>query len=223
MRRVLVLMCFSMCFSACRPPALIPPGATSQLPPSHPPILVDVAPKEAPRLLPAEAYVRTYMQLFGAQTLLEAQQKAKGKDGNQLFDNWGDYLTTLGFPDHRNDLPRARETNALMIATFERLGIALCDRAVERDFHAPMAQRIIFAFDPIDPIDSSQFAERFDVLHRTFLGYPSKLAPPGRIDRYYKLYKDTQTKHAKTRLSPTEAAWSAVCQGLIRHPEFLLY
>ncbi|WP_437742083.1 hypothetical protein WME73_42910 [Sorangium sp. So ce302] len=40
-----------------------------------------------------------------------------------LFDSWGDYLAALGLPDHGLDLPRATQTNALMLAAFERLGI----------------------------------------------------------------------------------------------------
>ena len=34
----------------------------------------------------------------------------------------------------------------------------------------------------------AEFAERFDVLHRTFLGYPAALATRDRTGAYFKLY-----------------------------------
>jgi len=51
--------------------------------------------------------MRTYLQLFGGLVPLEVQKKAKGSDGNQLFDSWDDYLSALGFPDYRNDIRAA--------------------------------------------------------------------------------------------------------------------
>ena len=71
----------------------------------------------------------------------------------QLFDTWDDYVSALGFPDYRLDIPRQTQTNALMVATFERLGVALCDRAVEHDLKgrgsaaAGRTSALIFAFD----------------------------------------------------------------------------
>ena len=63
-------------------------------------------------------------------------------------------------------------------------------------------------------------------MHRTFLSYPASLAP-GRTEDFYGLYEDVRKKHEakkkKTRLSPEEAGWAAVCYGLVRHPEFYLY
>jgi hypothetical protein len=216
--------------------------------PGHSAIALDTAPKEDLRLVPAEAYVRTYLLLFGglvdhpAGALvppLDVQKRARGGDGNQLFDTWDDFLGALGFPDYRNDLPRAGQTNALMVATFERIGVALCDRAVEHDLGGgprgkkappPVAQRAIFAFDvPADPaLTVAAFAPRFDVLHRTFLGYPLALAPTDRTTRFFALWTETRARHLaadapKSRLSPEQVAWSAVCQGLVRHPEFHLY
>jgi hypothetical protein len=263
----------------CRTPSMVAPTA---LPPLHPSLVspVDTAPKEEPRLVPAEAYVRTWLTLFGGLAPLEAQRRARGGDGAQLFDTWNDYVAALGFPDYRLDLPRAQETNAMMVAAFERLGDALCDRAVEYDLRGvrppqpppplrptgtlappppepvfgplpapqppapagkpanaqgsslsppPVAKRAIFAFDvPRAPLDEAGFAPRFDVLHRTFLGYPASLAPPERVGEFYRLYRETVERHSaanapKSRFTPIESGWSAVCQGLARHPEFHLY
>lgn len=216
--------------AGCHPPLTIAPSAPRALPAGHPPIAVDTAPKEELRLVPPEAYLRSYLALFGGLSPLEAQKQSRGGDGGQLFDTWADYLGALGFPDYRLDLPRARETNALMVAAFERLGVALCDRAVERDLRAaPGKTWTVFSFDatPI-PVDEASFAPRFDALHRTFLGYPAALAPGDRTARFWKLYQETVARHGapkapKSRLSPSEAGWASVCYGLVRHPEFHLY
>jgi hypothetical protein len=182
------------------------------------------------RLVPVEAYMRTYLDLFGGLAPLEVQRRARGPEG--LFDTWDDYLSALGLPDYRVDAPRKDQTNALMVATFERLGVALCDRAVENDLRAkdpvPVDKRVVFAFDlPQGPLDEAGFAPRFDVLHRTFLGYPAKIAPPQREKRFYELYRGIAAEHAgggvKSKLTPEESGWAAVCYGLVRHPEFHLY
>lgn len=195
----------------------------------------DSAPKNDLRLVPPEAYMRTYLQIFGGLVPMDAQKRARGGDGAQIFDTWDDYVSALGLPDYRLDIPRQVQTNALMVATFERLGIALCDRAVEHDLMTikgaappPIAQRLVFAFDaPPTVVDAQGFAPRFDVLHRTFLGYPAAMAPPDRMGRFFQLYQDTAAGHAKadpkSRFNPTQAAWAAVCYGLVRHPEFHLY
>lgn len=210
---------------------------------AHDTVLQDTAPKAELRMVPPEVYMRTYLQLFGGLLPSAAQQKARGAEGNQIFDTWDDYVSALGFPDYRLDIPRQAQTNALMIASFERLGVALCDRAVERDLvtlgrpapaSAPKPEvlavkdRVIFAFEPVGgAMTDEQFAERFDVLHRTFLGYPSALAPPGRAPRYFALYRDIAATHTKalpkSKFTPEQAAWAAVCYGLVRHPEFHLY
>jgi hypothetical protein len=192
----------------------------------------DTAPKEDLRMVPPEVYMRTYLQLFGGLLPLDAQKKARAGDGAQIFDTWDDYISALGFPDYRQDIPRQTQTNALMIATFERLGVALCDRALEHDLRGatppPIKDRIVFAFDePKAGVDAKAFAPRFDVLHRTFLGYPAALAPPQRTLRFFQLYKDIAGEHAKasprSRFTADQAGWAAVCYGLIRHPEFHLY
>jgi hypothetical protein len=193
----------------------------------------DATPKQDRRLVPAEAYVRTYLQLFGGLAPLEVQRRARGGDGGALFDTWDDYLSALGFPDYRLDLPRGTQTNALMIAAFERLGVALCDRSLEHDLKAKppllVKDRLVFAFEPpASPVSEPAFERGFDVLHRTFLGYPSRLAPAGRAESFYALYQEIVAHHAekgapKSRFTPSEAGWAAVCYGLVRHPEFHLY
>jgi hypothetical protein len=214
--------------------------------PAESPLPLDRAPKEELRMVPPEVYVRTYLEIFGglvqshdAQGLpLDVQRRARAGDGAQLFDTWDDYLGALGFPDYKNDLPRAGQTNALMVATFERIGVALCDRAVEHDLRndpktkKPLRkdERVVFAFDfdPKAELDAASFAPKLDVLHQTFLGYPLALAPTDRANRFFTLFHDVRARHADkaappSRFSPTEAGWAAVCQGLIRHPELHLY
>ncbi|HXU81757.1 MAG TPA: hypothetical protein VN914_10200 [Polyangia bacterium] len=209
----------------CAPPLAIAPK--DQAPAA--PVFVtaqDSSPKEEVRMLPAEAYLRTYLQLFGATAPLEVQRSARR---NGLFDSWNEYAAALGLPDHRNDLPRSSQTNALMIATFDRLAIALCVRAAEQDLRPQVApgQRLVFAFAGTPrPGDARAFAEPFDVLHRTFLGYPAALAPPGRTRAFFSLFQATVARHEKTPargLGPVEAGWAAVCLGLARHPEFHTY
>lgn len=204
--------------------------------PGHDSLAQDTAPKESQRMVPPEAYLRTYLQIFGGMKPLEVQADAKTLINNknvQLFDTWGDYLALLGLPDYASDIPRTTQTNALMLSTFERLGVALCDRAVERDLKAvppvPAAERRVFAFEvPADPIDESAFAERFDVLHRTFLGYPAALATTDRTAKFFALYQGAVAKYSApdaptSRLTPAEVGWASVCYGLVRHPEFHLY
>jgi hypothetical protein len=198
--------------------------------PGHDALLEDTTPKLNPRLLPPEVYIHTYLTLFGGLTPMQAQQTAQGQDKSQLFDTWNDYLASLGLPDYRIDIPRATQTNALMLATFERLGVVLCDRAVEHDFAAgaKAGSQLVFAFDAPNTLDAAGFADRFDVLHRTFLGYPAKLAANDRAQKFFALYNDTVQRHAaktapKSRFTPNQAGWASVCYGLMRHPEFHVY
>lgn len=193
--------------------------------PGHDFVDEDDSPKRSPRLLPAETYVRTYLALFGG---LAPTAVDKDIDGS-LFDTWNDYLAALGLADHRLDIPRTGQTSPLMLATFERLGVALCDRAAARDLAAtqPAANaRIVFAFDRKDAPTADEFRAAFDSLHRTFLGYPLSLAPPSRLARYQGLFDKVSKAHAGKKneaLGATQFGWSAVCQGLIRHPEFHYY
>lgn len=200
--------------------------------PGHDSVTQDTSQKEVPKLVAAESYMRTYLQLFGGLSALQAQQQLSA-GGSGLFDSWSAYLGALGLPNYTLDLPRNGQTNALMIATFERLGIALCNKAVEKDLKAtpavPVDKRLIFAFEmPKDtvkePLDQARFAPLFDTLHRTFLSYPAAMAPTDRTARFFKLYQDTVAKHdpKASRFTPSEAGWAAVCSGLLRHPEFHL-
>jgi hypothetical protein len=215
--------------AGCAPPLVVVPRDEGRLVPVQV-VPQDATPKEEVRMLPAEAYLRTYLQLFGEEGPLEVQRRARGGDGARYFDSWNDYAAALGLPDHRNDLPRATQTNALMMATFDRLAIALCVRAAEHDLRAevPPGQRRVFAFAGIPrPASARDFAPPFDVLHRTFLGYPAALAPPGRSEAFFALFGATVGRHEKNRgapgLGPVEAGWASVCLGLARHPEFHTY
>jgi hypothetical protein len=169
--------------------------------------------------------------LFGGMTPIQVQVAARGKDSSALFDTWNGYLSSLGLPDYRIDMARANQSNTLMLATFERLRIVLCDRALENDLQmsTPLENRRVYAFDlPTGTLDRDGFAQRFDVLHRTFLGYPAALAPSSRIDSFLKLYQDTVARHAAqgaptSRFTPTQAGFAAVCYGLMGHAEFHLY
>jgi hypothetical protein len=234
--RVTALLAISAIAPACAPrpvsrvPALPSPPLVAERV-----ALEDTAPKHDLRLVPPEVYLRTYLALFGGLAPLDIQAKARGADRAQLFDAWDDYVSALGLPDYRFDIPRQTRTHALMIATFERLGVALCDRAVEHDLEAdvfgtavPVKDRLIFAWgDPNGDLDAAGFGARFDVLHRTFLGSPSARAPPTREPRFFRLYQEIAANHAKadprSRFSPAQAGWAAVCYGLVRHPEFHFY
>jgi hypothetical protein len=197
--------------------------------PGHGQLPEDTSVKQGPRLMLAEAYMRSYLSLFGGLAPLAAQTLARGSDGSALFDTWNDYLLTLGFPAYTLDIPRQTTPNAVMVASFERVGIALCDRALEHDWMAtpatPASQQLVYAFPmPTGTPSQTDFAAGFDVLHRTFLGYPAALAPTDRLARFYALYNGVVAAHtAKTRFTPAQAGWAAVCYGLIRHPEFHLY
>jgi hypothetical protein len=197
--------------------------------PGHGGLPQDTTTKESPRLMLAEAYMRSYLQLFGGLSPLQAQTVARGSDGSALFDTWNDYLLTLGFADYRIDIPRQTQPNAVMVASFERVGVALCDRALEADWKAspqpPIGQRLVYDFDmPAGSPTLAQFQAGLDVLHRTFLGYPVALAPTDRVNRFYGVYNQVVAAHtAKTRFTPAQAGWAAICYAMIRHPEFHLY
>lgn len=188
-------------------------------------VVLDTTPKERRRMLPPEVYLRAYLGWFGGLAPLEVQKRARPKG---LFDAWDDYLSALGLPDYKLDLPRQGQTNTLMLATLGRLGEALCVRAAEHDLHArtPLAQRVVFAFDPVPAPSLDDFRTRFDVLHTTFLGYPVRLAPADRVAKFYALYGEVAARHAhkpRNPLSPDETAWAAVCTALVQHPEAELY
>ncbi len=174
-------------------------------------------------MLSPEIYLRAYLGWFGGLVPLEVQNRARAKG---MFDAWDDYLAALGLPDYKTDLPRQTQSNTLMLATLGRLGEALCVRAAEHDLHGgktPVDQRVVFAFDAA-PDTEDNFGDRFDVLHRTFLGYPAKLAPGERTARFHALFAEVAKRHpAKNPLTAEETAWVAICSALVQHPEAELY
>ena len=176
-------------------------------------VAIDTTPKERRRMMPPEVYLRAYLGWFGGLAPLQVQQQAKPKG---MFDTWDDYLAALGLPDYKIDLPRQTQSNALMLATLGRLGEALCARAAEHDFHGARDARVVFTFDAAAP-----FADAFDVLHRRFLGYPAKLAPPDRVPRFQALWQQVAAAHPGKKSD--ETAWIAVCSALVQHPEAELY
>ncbi|MBV8761374.1 MAG: hypothetical protein JO257_29015 [Deltaproteobacteria bacterium] len=199
----------------------VKPSAPAPLPAEHQ-VVLDTTPKERRRMLPPEVYLRAYLGWFGGLAPLDVQNRARPKG---LFDAWEDYLSALGLPDYKIDLPRQTQSNTLMLATLGRLGEVLCVRAAEHDLHVktPLDQRVVFAFDPkAGSLD--EFSVGFDVLHRTFLGYPVRLAPADRAQKFYALFDEVRARHkAKNPLSPDETAWAAVCAALVQHPEAELY
>jgi hypothetical protein len=173
-------------------------------------------------MVPAEAMLRAYLSWFGGLTPEQVVQRAHG--GNR-FDAWSYYLAALGLPDYHVDAPRVAQSNTVMLAALGRVGEALCAHAAEHDLHdhAPPAARAVFAFEPVAGPTRDQFAAGFDVLHRTFLGYPAHLAPADRVDRFDALYRQVAAHHPRGRLTADETAWVAVCTALVQHPEAELY
>jgi hypothetical protein len=208
---------------ACGPPRTIRPSQPVALAAQETSVL-DTTPKERRRMVPPEVYLRAYLAWFGGLAPLDVQNRARPKG---LFDAWDDYLLALGLPDYKLDFPRQTQSNTLMLATLGRLGEALCARAAEHDLHAktPLEQRVVYAFDVAPSPSDDEFATRFDVLHRTFLGYPSRLAPPDRVARFAALYRSIAERHANAKqpLTADETAWVAVCAALVQHPEAELY
>ena len=204
----------------------VKPSSVTELPRAVHQIKIDRSPKEPRRLMTAEVYLRSYLEWFGGLTPLEVQARAQPRG---LFNDWKDYLAALGLPDYKFDVPRAQQSNTLMLAAVARLGEALCIRSVERDLKGgkeALDARIIFAFEetPGAPT-AAEFASRLDVLHRLFLGYPLRLAPSERAARYFKLYQQIVQGHAKPKagLSPGQLGWAAICTALVQHPEVGLY
>ncbi|HET7501653.1 MAG TPA: hypothetical protein VFK02_11635 [Kofleriaceae bacterium] len=184
--------------------------------------MLDPTPKQRRPMVPAEAILRAYLAWFGGLAPAEVVQRAHG--GN-LFDAWSSYLAALGLPDYHVDAPRVTQSNTVMLAALGRLGEALCIRSAEHDLgeRPPVDARVVFAFEPVAGPTRAQFAAGFDVLHRTFLGYPASLAPADRVDRFYALFRQVAARHTGHRLGADELAWAAVCTALVQHPEAGLY
>lgn len=176
-----------------------------------------------PRLVPPEAFLRAYLSWFGVVLPNDAFLRARGDD---LFDRWPDYIAALGLPDDHADTPRITRSNTVMLAAVGRLGEALCVRSAQRDLHEHTAldKRTLFAFDVIAHPTLAQFSAMFDVLHRTFLGYPATLAPHDRVQRFYQLYQRIAgSSDKRSKLSADETAWVGICSALVQHPEATVY
>lgn len=191
---------------------------------THRESVLDATPKQHRRMVQPEVFLRAYLMWFGGLAPLEVQRR--GHTG-ELFDQWRDYLGALGLPDYHVDNPRATQSNTVMLAALGRLGEALCVRAVEHDLRdsRPVNERTIFAFEERAHPTLDDFTPRFDVLHRTFLGYPAELAPPGRVDQFFALYQQVAAHHVagSKYLTSDQTAWAAVCSALVQHPETELY
>ena len=120
-----------------------------------------------------------------------------------------------------------RQTNTLMLATLGRLGEALCDRAVEHDLarqdRARSTRRLRVRRAARSP-SLDEFAARFDVLHRTFLGYPLRLAPGGpRREVLRALRRGRRASHDEGAADARRDRVGRGLHGLVRHPEVELY
>ena len=123
------LVVLSLASSACaaRPPEHVVAGPPSQLV-DRGVIAEDTAPKEDLRMHPAGGLHADVPAAVRRARAARGAEAGAGGDGGSLFDTWDDYVSALGFPDYRLDVPRQTQTNALMAATFERLGVALLPR-----------------------------------------------------------------------------------------------
>lgn len=217
MRRALALLLVAACGrpDVIEPSRAVPFGDYTE-------IALDATPKGHRRMVPPEAYLRAYLTWFGGLSPGDVFYKARGRN---LFDQWASYLVALGLPDYAVDAPRATQSNTVMLAAMGRLGEALCVRSAEHDLDARTApdKRVVFAFEPVANPSRDDFADRFDILHRTFLSYPARLAPTDRTDRFYALYRSVAARHQAGLLSADKAAWVAVCTALVQHPETGLY
>ncbi|MEJ7596851.1 MAG: hypothetical protein WKG01_02980 [Kofleriaceae bacterium] len=220
--RVAALLVPGLVMIACGSKSTIEPSATTPLPEHHD-FSLDTSRKSARRMVPPEAFLRGYLVWFGNLAPDELRLKARGWN---LFDNWDDYLAALGLPNYKLDVPRATQSNTMMLATIGRLGEALCMRAAEHDLRGrrPISERRIFAFEPKAKATLDEFQPGFDVLHRTFLGYPAALAPSDRRERFFELYQRVASRHPdRGRLDADQMAWAAICSALVVHPETELY
>ena len=202
-------------------PDAVAPTSPGPLPP-HRTYTLDASPKQQRRLVRPEAFLRAYLQWFGGLAPLDMQHHAPA----ELFTEWKDYLAALGVPDYHIDIPGAKQSNTMMLATIGRLAEALCVRAVQHDLETatPVDKRLIFRFQDKSGLTLDEFAPRFDMLHRTFLSYPATLAPAGRTAKFFALYQQVASHHAgHPGLPPEHAAWAAICTALVQHPETELY
>ena len=107
MKRVTIYLAGLLALTACKDPVdgnQVMPGGLAAVP-GHDTVAQDNTHKEAPRLMAAESYMRSYLRLFGGLTALQAQRDLTSNSG-QLFDAWSNYLAALGLPNYAIDLPR---------------------------------------------------------------------------------------------------------------------
>jgi len=97
-----------------------------------------------------------------------------------------------------------------MLATFGRLGEALCIRSAEHDLHErpDIGKRIVFSRS----IRWGALRSRlFSAVRRpspNLPRYPAELAAANRVGRFYGLFVTVSANHTKDpRLSPEELAW----------------
>lgn len=214
--------------------------------PGHETLALDSTPKQGPRLMPAEALMRTYLTLFGGLAAVDGGaahildlQAVLVRGGTAVFDTWQSYTAMLGLPDYTVDIPRSAQPNSLMVATFERIGVALCDKAMEHDHPAGVinaaAGSVVFDFAlPATVLGGAappaEFVGHLDHLHQRFLSYPLSLAPSNRAANFFGVYKEVTARHApgspdagRSVFTPQQLGWVSVCYGLVRHPEFHTY
>lgn len=215
-----IALVLAICACGHKPDAITPKEG-GPLPPSSE-IALDPTLKAQRRAMPPEAFLRAYLTWFGGLAPADVVQRTQR---SHLLDRWALYLSAIGLPDYQFDIPRVTQTNPLMLATFGRLAEALCVKSAEHDLAAsPQQPRAVFNFDRMTTPSLEEFKPRFDVLHRTFLGYPAELAPRDRVGRFFDLYQKVVANHGPSaKLTPDELGWVAVCTALVQHPEAGLY
>ena len=174
--------------------------------------------------------MRSYLQLFGGLAPLDAQTALRGNNG--LFDTWRDYLAALGMPDYTLEIARNPQTNSLMIATFERMGVALCDRAVEKELQADTRRRR--RHSERSSLSSRPQRSRRRPIHRA-LRHPSSdfsrlsgqarqkpIACPLLQDLHRHRGRPRGQGRSQILFTPPLAGWATVCYGLVRHPSSTL-
>ena len=184
-------------------------------------------------MVPPEVTMRTYLHLFGALAPLEFQKGARGATARASSTRGTTTSPRSGSPTIASTSPaRRRPTRSWWppsSASASRSATARSSTTGKEDAAEPVQERVIFAFDPPKGhVSTAQTSLRGSTcLHRTFLGYPARSRRRERSQRFYALYETIAKEHAKaapkSRFTPDEAGWAAVCYGLVRHPEFHLY
>ena len=214
----------SIVIAACGGAGAITPSEPTALP-AHKTRCSTRTPKERRRMVSPEVYLRAYLGWFGGLVPLDVQNRARPKG---LFDAWDDYLVRAR-PARLQDRPAApdpeQHADARDARPARRGAVRARRRArsARRQDAARSARRVRVRCRAATPTTRS--ASGFDVLHRTFLGYPAKLAPGERVAKFHALFTEVAARHAgaKNPLTADETAWVAVCTALVQHPEAELY